>query len=313
MGSVSYLSRLVGDGGKRGILIPPRVLFRPVLPTNPGLTEIESDIGSSEPRMITPLANGMVSMKSGPPTPIKIPDLSASASQPAMSRPPPQRLTVQTPAQVPQLSDGASNFIQMERSLHHAPNTGSASMLSPRYAGRQPSRTNPSNLEPVPAATGIVNEVTRSSTRPARASDSMIDKTMDTGQTGIAHSRPVVPRRESRRQAMTAIEDGDHVAALIQEGVQQKQTSSVSSGSEAAHSHRIFLTPAAPVIPEKSTRRSENREKRGFDSSPAIHIGTLEIRISPPEVPRVISKTASGPRPIVPLARGFRSFGLAQG
>ena len=109
---------------------------------------------------------------------------------------------------------------------------------------------------------------------------------------------------------MSAIED---TAALIQEGVQQKQTSSVSSGSEAAHSHRIFLTPAAPVIPEKSTRRSENREKRGSDSSPAIHIGTLEVRISPPEVPRVISKTASGPRPIVPLARGFRSFGLAQG
>ena len=243
MGPVSYLSRLVGDGGKRGILIPPRVLFRPVLPTNPGLTEIESDIGSSEPRMITPLANGMVSMKSGPPTPIKIPDLSASASQPAMSRPPPQRLTVQTPAQVPQLSDGASNFIQVGRSLQRAPNAQSASMLSPRSVGRQLIQINPSNPEPAPVAAGVVNEVSRQSTRPARAADSIIDKTMNTGQTGMAYSRPVVPRRESRRQATTAIEDGDHVAASIQKGVRQKQTSSMSFEKRSSPLSSYFSNP----------------------------------------------------------------------
>jgi len=313
MGPVSYLSRLIGDGGKREILTPPRVLFRPVLPTNPGLTEIESEIGSSEPRMITPLANGMVSMKSGPPTPINIPDLSASRSQPAMSRPTPQPLTVQTPAQVPQLSDGASNFMQVGRSLQRAPNAQSASMLSPRSVGRQLIQINPSNPEPAPVAAGIVDEVSRQSTRPARAADSIIDKTMNTGQTGMAHSRSVVSRRESRRQATTAIEDGDHVAASIQKDIRHKQPSNMSLRSEAAHSHRIFLTPPAPAIPEKSTHRSDKREQRGSDSSPAIHIGTLEVRISPPEVPRVIPKTASGPRPTVPLARGFRSFGLAQG
>ncbi|WP_139176907.1 hypothetical protein [Nitrosospira multiformis] len=110
---------------------------------------------------------------------------------------------------------------------------------------------------------------------------------------------------------MTAIED---TAALIQEGVQRKQTSSVSSASKAAHPHRILLTPPASAMSEKSAHQSEKREQRDSNSSPAIHIGTLEVRINPPKPPRkVISSTTSSPRGVVPLAQGFRSFGLAQG
>lgn len=313
MRPVSYLSRLAEDGGNRRFLTPPRILFRPVFPTNPGLSEIESVIGSSQPPMTTPTANRTVSMKSSQAASTKVQDSSASALQPVVFSTTPQLLMTQTPTQVPQLPDETSNSIHVKQSLHHAMDTESAIMRSTRSIGPQPPRTNLLNLEPAPVATGIVNEVNRPSTRPARASasDSIIDKTIDTEQTGIARSRLVVPRKESRKQAMTAIED---TAALIQEGVQQKQTSSASSASDAAHSHRIFLTSSVPATSERSAHRAEKREKSGSDSSPAIHIGTLEVRINPPEMSqRIIPKKSSVLHPAAPLAQGFRSFGLAQG
>jgi hypothetical protein len=46
-----------------------------------------------------------------------------------------------------------------------------------------------------------------------------------------------------------------------------------------------------------------------------VHIGHLEVRIVPPPSPpvRTPAKRAAPPRPSpAPLARGFRSFGLAQ-
>jgi hypothetical protein len=184
-----------------------------------------------------------------------------------------------------------------------------------------------SNNESALIVTGIMNEVKKPRTKPSQIPDSIIGKTTDTAQPKMAHnnllmskdterigivrSTSVIPKQELGRQAMAPTED---TAALIQEGVQQKQTSSVGSASEAVHPHRIFLTPPAPAMPEKSTHQSEKREQRDSDSSPAIHIGTLEVRINPPKPPRkVVSSTTSSPRGVAPLAQGFRSFGLAQG
>jgi hypothetical protein len=168
-------------------------------------------------------------------------------------------------------------------------------------------------------APNVMYEVNRPSTMPARAAapDSIIDKTLDAEQTRIVHSQPavpqVVPRREPQKQATTVIEDGGRATASIQEDARKKQPSSMSSGSETAHS-RIFLTPSVPATSERSAHRAEKREKSGSDSSPAIHIGTLEVRVNPAAIPqRIISRNASAPRPVAPLAQGFRSFGLAQG
>ncbi len=316
MRPVSYLSRLAEDGGNRRFLTPPRILFRPVFPTNPGLSEIESVIGSSQPPMTTPTANRTVSMKSSQATSTKVQDSSASALQPVVFSTTPQLLMTQTPTQVPQLPDETSNPIHVKQSLHHAMDTESAIMRSTRSIGPQPRRTNLLNLEPAPVATGIVNEVNRPSTRPARASasDSIIDKTMDAEQTRIVHSQPVVPRREPQRQAIALIENGGRAAASIQEDARKTQPSNMRSGSETAHSHRIFLTPSVSATSERSAHRAEKREKSGSDSSTAIHIGTLEVRINPPEMSqRIIPKKSSVLHPAAPLAQGFRSFGLAQG
>jgi hypothetical protein len=316
MQPISYLSRLAEGGGNRRFLTPPRVLFRPVLPANPGLSEIESVIGSSQSPTATPTADRTVSMKSSQTASTRVQDSSASALQPVVLSTTPQLLMTQTPAQVPLLPDEAPNVMQVKQSLHHATDTESAIMRPTRSIGPQPRRTNLLNLEPAPFPTGIVNEVNRPSTRAARASalDSIIDKTMDTEQTGIAPNQPVVPRREPQRQA-TVIEDGGRVAASIQEDARKKQRSSMSSGRETGHSRRIFLMPSSVLAPsERSTHRAEKREKAGPDSSPAIHIGTLEVRISPPEMPqRTVPKKSSVLHPISPLAQGFRSFGLAQG
>ena len=292
MQPISYLSRLAEGGGNRRFLTPPRVLFRPVLPANPGLSEIESVIGSSQPPTITPTADRTVSRKSSQTASITVQDSSASAL-PTMF-----------------------NVIQVKQSLHHAMDTESAIMRPTRFIGPQPRRTNVLNLEPAPVATGIINEVNRPSTRPARnsAPDSIIDKTLDAEQARIVHSRPVVPRREPQRQATTVIEEWGRTAASIQEDARKKQKPSMSSGNETDHSHRIFLTPLVPVTSERSAHRAEKREKSGSGSSPAIHIGTLEVRVNPVAIPqRIISRNASAPRPVAPLAQGFRSFGLAQG
>ena len=306
---VSYLSRLAGDGGKRAFLNPPRVLFRPVLPINLGFTAIERTTSWPEQAPSIRVADQVVPMKPSLDASIKLPGLPASASQPVVFDQA-SHLLIQQPSPVSQLPERVSNPVRMEQLPYNPRDAETAIMSLPQSVSRQ-SRINSPNLEPAPVAIGILNEVNRSSTRSAPASDSMIDKTIGAEQMGTDYYRSVVPRQGLRRQAMTAIED---TAALIEEGVQQKQTYSMSSASEAAQSHRIFLTPPAPVMPEKSTQRSEKRKQRASDSSPAIHIGTLEVRINPPEPPRkVISSTISAPRSVAPLAQGFRSFGLAQG
>ena len=182
MQPISYLSRLAEGGGNRRFLTPPRVLFRPVLPANPGLSEIES-VGSSQPPTTTPTADRPGSMKSSQTASTKVQDSSASAL-PAVFSTTPQLLMAQIPAQVPQLHDETPNVIQVKQSLHHATDTESAIMRPTRFIGPQPRRTNVLNLEPAPVATGIINEVNRPSTRPARnsAPDSIIDKTLDAEQ-----------------------------------------------------------------------------------------------------------------------------------
>ena len=278
MGPVSYLSRLAGDGGKRAFLNPPRVLFRPVLPTNPGLPEIERTTSWPEQTPSISVADRGVPMKPSPAASIKLPGLPTSGSQPVALDQAPHLLIQQAPPPVSQLPGRVSNRVRMEPLLSNPKDAEPAIMPLTHSGSRQSSRTDSPNLEPVPGATGIVNEVNRSSTGSARASDSMIDKTIGTEQTGIVYGRSVVSRPESQRQAITAIED---TTALTQEGVRQKQTSSVSSASEAVHSHRVFLAPPTPAISEKSpaisersTHRSEKSEQRGADSSPAIHIGS---------------------------------------
>jgi hypothetical protein len=314
MPPISYLSRLAEGGGDRRFLTPPRVLFRPVLPSNAGFSEIEPVIGSSP--TTTRNADRMVSMKSSQTGSAKVLDSSASAL-PVVFSTTPQLLMAQSPAQVPPLTDEAPDGTQVKQSLHHAMDTGSAIMRPTRSIGPQPRRTNFLNLEPAPGATEIIKEVNRPSTRTAEDSalDSIIDKTMDTEQTRITPSQPVVPGRGPQRQATAVIENGGRPAASIQEDAGTKQRSSMSSGSETGHSRRIFLTPTPiPAASERATHRPEKREKAGSGSSPAIHIGTLEVRISPPEMPqRTVPKKSSVLHPTSPLAQGFRSFGLAQG
>jgi hypothetical protein len=307
---VSYLSRLAGDGGKRAFLNPPRVLFRPVLPANLSPAEIERTASWPGQTPSIRVADQGAPMKPGPDASIKLSGLPASASQPVVFDQA-SHLLIQQPSPISQLPERESNSVRMEQLPYNPKGAETATISSSRSVSRHSPGTDSPDLEPAPIAIGILNEVNKSSTLSAQASDSMTDKTIRIEQTGIVDRGPVVPKRESRRRAMTA---GQDTVELIQESARQKQMYSMSSANEAVQPHRIFLTPPAPVVPEKSAQRSEKREQRDPDSSPVIHIGTLEVRINPPEPPRkVISSTTSSPPGVAPLAQGFRSFGLTQG
>ena len=316
MRPVSYLSRLAEDGGDRRFLTPPRILFRPVFPTNPGLSEIESVIGSSQPPMTTPTANRTVSMKSSQAASTKVQDSSASALQPVVFSTTPQLLMTQTPTQVPQLPDETSNSIHVKQSLHHAMDTESAIMRSTRSIGPQPRRTNLPNLEPAPVATGIVNEVNRPSMRPAQASalDSIIDKTMDAEQTRIIPASQLCQDRSRRGKQPLLLRMGVELLPRYRR-IPNKATVKHELGERNSSLPPYFPdATSVPATSERSAHRAEKREKSGSDSSPAIHIGTLEVRINPPEMSeRIIPKKSSVLHPTSPLAQGFRSFGLAQG
>jgi hypothetical protein len=69
------------------------------------------------------------------------------------------------------------------------------------------------------------------------------------------------------------------------------------------------LAPAAAFTRPVRPVRDSTAESLG-----GVHIGHLEVRIIPPPAPqtRPPMRRTSPHRPSAPLARGFRSFGLAQ-
>lgn len=76
----------------------------------------------------------------------------------------------------------------------------------------------------------------------------------------------------------------------------------------AAPPARVELAPPPPRSPDRPV------QERAAAGSSGVHIGHLEVRIVPPPAPpaRPLARRAA-PRPApAPLARGFRSFGLAQ-
>lgn len=314
MRSASYLSRLVETGGKRRILLPPRLLFRPE-------SSMADRVFSERIPTEATVADQDFSMRES--------NLTSSMTRPATSRKEASRSntqlpTNQAPESLPQASSTTSNVAtQMTRPLHHPQNAAPEITLPAQSAGPRSLSTERLNREPAARSARFENEGTKPTMSMVSAHNPLTPpKTIILGERrGVVDDKTavtdttVVPERKPYRQRMAPIELDDLIATdPVRKNSRREPPLETYAANDADRTRRVTLNPPPPPVSDTRKYRPENHERLRSHKAPALHIGTLEVRITPPPAPLMAApQMPSKPRPAAPLAQGFRSFGLIQG